>query len=241
MNALEKYPLPQEECDRLLKTILLSALVWLGAGIVLAIIVTCIRTGGFLAGGNPMAWVNDIAATLFPHWTMIALPLAALVLVEGVQAWRMPRSPGFRESTIQIRQGITGEMPRMPVLPMFFLMLLTGFSEELVFRYGLIGLLALLLAFILPDGAAIVISVLLSTAIFTVVHTQYKGAWHMAAVFVLGLVMGVVFVLTGSLLSVAFAHGMYDFGILLAERANMVREDDYFDGKVPVDVLAGMG
>lgn len=240
MDALEKYPLPKEEIGRMLKLLALSAGIWIVAGVALAIIITCIRTGGFLAGGDPLAWAYDIADTLFPHWCMIVLPLVALVLVEGVQAWRMPRSESFRASTYKVRQGITGEMPRCPAVPMFFLMLLTGFSEELVFRYGLIGLFALLLGFVLPEVAATAAAVLLATAIFTVVHTQYKDSFYLAAVFVLGLMMGMAFVLTGSLLSTAFAHGIYNFGILLLERRNMVKEPDYFAGQVPINELEGM-
>ena len=60
----------------------------------------------------------------------------------------------------------------------------------------------------------------------------------MAAVFVMALMMGATYLLTGSLLSVAFTHGMYNFSILLIERWLMVRQDDYFGGKVPVNELA---
>lgn len=238
MNALEKYPLPKEESARLLKAIALSALIWLGVGIVLAVIIACIRTGGFLSGVDPAVWGGDIVAAMSPHWTMVVLPIVALAMVEGVQAWRFPRSESFRASTYKIRQGITGEMPRIPALPMFFLMLLTGFSEELVFRYGLIGLLAMLLAYVLPDPAAAIIALLVASIAFTVVHTQYKDTYVMAAVFVMALMMGATYLLTGSLLSVAFTHGMYNFSILLIERWLMVRQDDYFGGKVPVNELA---
>lgn len=239
MNALEKYPLPKEESSRLLKAIVLSALTWLGVGIALAVIIACIRTGAFLSGIDPTVWGSDIAAAMFPHWTMVVLPIVALATVEGVQAWRFPRSESFRASTYKIRQGITGEMPRIPTLPAFFLMLLTGFSEELAFRYGLIGLLTMLLAYVLPNLAAAIIALLVASIVFTVMHTQYKDTYMIAAVFVMALIMGAAYVLTGSFLSVAFAHGMYNFLILLIERWLMVCQDDYFDGKVPVNELAG--
>lgn len=74
MNALEKYPLPKEESARLLKAIALSALIWLGVGIVLAVIIACIRTGGFLSGVDPAVWGGDIVAAMSPHWTMVVLP-----------------------------------------------------------------------------------------------------------------------------------------------------------------------
>lgn len=57
-------------------------------------------------------------------------------------------------------------------------------------------------------------------------------------VLILGLLLGALYAHTGSYLTLAAAHTLYDFANLLIERRRMTHKPDYFDGKVPDSVMS---
>ena len=54
----------------------------------------------------------------------------------------------------EARRGLNGELPRLPFPALVILMAITGFAEELLYRYAAIGLLTALIGCALPGGIA---------------------------------------------------------------------------------------
>ena len=235
-EAQEKYPLPEEERQALVRAAIASEGLILAAGLVVAIVLS-VAAGGW-AHAFPFGWVADIAATMRPHWSMVALPIAMIALLEGMDTlgWRFSES--YRRAVMDTRQGVTGEMPRMDMGSIVACMAAAGICEELLFRYGLLGVAVLVLQMVLPHAIAAIVAVILVSVAFAAVHVQYRSAWTLAFVTGISCLLGGVYLATGSLLSLMFAHTVYNIANLAIERRKMVREPNYFGGKVPVSALA---
>lgn len=228
----EKYPLPEDEHKALVQNLLVSDVLFLIIGVVLAIALTGLRTGDWLAS-FAFGWFSDYAATFIPTVWMVVVPIALAAIAFIGARLLFPRVESFRNSIISVRQSVNGELPRLPLPQLVGLMLLVGLSEETLFRYGLLGLLLYAFGILVPTPAAQIISLLLSAAIFTLVHNQYNDAWTLGTVFVVGIVLGALYIFTGSLLAVAFTHALYNFIDTLSERHSIMTEPDYYHGKVP--------
>lgn len=95
-------------------------------------------------------------------------------------------------------------------LDLVVLYVAAGFSEELLFRVVLQGLFGILAAAIL----------------FTAAHAAYwRKPMMLVHVFLVGLVMGLLYMYTGSLLLCAIAHAVYNLAVSLLMKA----------GKLPLD------
>lgn len=234
-EALQRYPLPEEEQQALLRASMASEGLILGAGLIVAVVFSVAQSG--LAHALPFGWLTDIAATMKPHWAMLALPIAMLAILEAVD-WLGGRfSERYRQAIMDTRQGVTGELPRMRAGSIVACMAAAGICEELLFRYGLLGLALLGLRMFLPAPIAAIVAVVLVSAAFTAVHVQYRSVWTLSLVAAISCLLGGVYLATGSLLCVMFGHAAYNIAELALERYKMVREPDYFDGKVPVDIM----
>ena len=120
-------------------------------------------------------------------------------------------------------------------------MAITGFVEELLFRYAAIGLVGTLLARILPGAAAMAAALLVSSIAFWFVHGRYRDAGYAVIITALGLAFGALYVASGSLAACAIAHALYDLGVLGIARVKMRREPDYFGGPAPTRVYLDEG
>ena len=232
------YPLPSDERRALVRVVLASDALLVAVGYVLAVILalfdgTC---PGDVPGALLWGWVECLKRALVPDFAMLWLTATLLVLSWGsyLVLWRV--SEGFRSCVYRIRQGMNGELPRLPLVQIAVLMALVGFAEEFAFRFGVLGVLAVLLGPVLPAWLAAALALVVSTALFTVMHSQYHDPWSLGTVCAVGLVLGAAYLLTGSLLAVWTAHSLYDFADTLMERHRMRSEPDYFRGRVPVSV-----
>ena len=239
MKAQEQYPLPPEEQKALVNATILSELLWLAVFWAGATVLHGLSTGDWI-GALALAWMPDLLASLRPHWVMFALPLAMFAMAKGVQLWGQKTSPSFRAAKLKLNQGLNGELPRLRTAHLVLCMCLAGICEELTFRYVLIGYLLLLLSLFLPTAAADAGAVAISALVFWLVHFQYRNFWMGIITFTVGLILGAGYVLSGSLLAVMFAHTAYNIAVVMSDRYEMVRDPDYFGGKVPVSFALDM-
>ena len=237
-NALKTYPLPEGEQQALLKTSLASEGLILVVGIVLAIALSAAEGG--ISHALPFGWLSDLASAMSLHWAMLVLPPAMIVLLEALDALGTRFSKSYRQSVMRTRQGVTGELPRMAMRHIVPCMIAAGICEELLFRYGLLGLAVLVLDKLLPYPAAAALAVALVSLAFWAAHVQYRDAWTSGYVIVMACLLGTVYLATGSLLSMMVAHALYNIADIAIERRKMVREPDYFHGSIPVDIVTRM-
>jgi CAAX protease family protein len=97
----------------------------------------------------------------------------------------------------------------MAAMPGFLLLLLfgAGFGEETFFRGYLFERLRRLLG---PTGAAMVATVVITSALFAAAHLPGQGVTGAEQAAITGLVFGAVYALTGGLPFVMIAHAAFD-------------------------------
>ncbi len=235
-------PLDGEEAWALVLASLLSQAIALGCGIVGAVLLAGATTGDWFAATMGLGWVRGIADSLTalpPLPTVAAGVTAAAVLWMG--AWLNERralsNDEGRAAVFETRRGINGELPRLPLPALVILMAITGFVEELLYRYAAIGLLSALIGFVLPDGIARAIALVASSIAFWFSHGHYRNAGHAVIVTVIGLALGAAYLISGSLAVAAIAHALYDLAVLATARMQMRRDPGYFGGSLPPDRL----
>ena len=234
-------PLDTDEAWVLVFASLLSQVISLAVGVVGSMLLAGIATGDWMAATLGFGWLRGIAAAL----TVLA-PLPAVAWGAGIASLtlaathlnerRALASEEGRAAVHKTRRGINGELPRLPVLVLVPLMAITGFVEELLYRYVVIGLASALLAHILPDAAAMAAALLASSIAFWFVHGCYRDAGYAVIITALGLAFGTLYVASGSLAACAVAHTLYNLGVLGIARIKMSREPDYFGGPAPTRV-----
>lgn len=231
-----------EEVLALAFSTLLSQLVFLLVSFfALAIADVLIAGNGFssLATGG---WASPVLNSLLAQPPLATLGIAcasgfALFLYAVWSERRGLRDKGTRREIMASRQGVAGEMPRLPLPLTIVLMAIVGFSEELLFRFLLLGALFALLDPLCGFIPAACVSVAISSVAFCLAHVVNNGFGAVATWLLLGLVLGAVFVVAESLAAVAAAHMLYNVAVLLTERIEMRRDPDYFGGPIPTRVL----
>lgn len=239
-KAREKFPLPQEEEGRLTQVLVGSVLATTVAAIICTIVLCCLRGEDLwqaVTNGWARAWADALAIG-WPWSLACAIALAALMFAidraaEGL-AWRTAKG---REEVLEVRRGLSGEIARLPLGKIAPLMLGVGCAEEVGFRFAVIGVVMVVAEPVLGFAGAAIIAVIASTAVFTLMHTQYHCLYANLVVTTIGLLLGTFYVLTGMLAAVALAHALYDFGITAFEARRMARDPDYFQGEAPVNAV----
>jgi membrane protease YdiL (CAAX protease family) len=239
LNAEQKYPLPARERRLLAQNLLANDLIFLVLGGLLFSLAIGVSTGDW-AGAFGRRAVSTLAERLSGFsWLAVAGPLAVIAVLEtGERIFRRHSEDFDHNDMLEIRQGINGELPRLGLGTMLLLMVVVGLAEELLFRVGIIDLARALFGLVWDGPVVTAAAVALSAVVFAVVHGQYGQTWAKATVLILGLLLGALYVHTGSYLTLAAAHALYDFANLLIERRRMTREPDYFGGKAPDSVMS---
>ncbi|MGN0301967.1 MAG: lysostaphin resistance A-like protein [Anaerotardibacter sp.] len=237
-KASELYPLPEEEKKELVKATLLSEGIIAVGGVIGAIILAFATTGDFIEA--LWLWLPQIASTLTLHWVAPVLCFLMIGVVFVIDSLGTKNSASYRKAKLELAQSLNGELPRLSNRDVIICMTLAGICEELLFRYVLIGLLMVLFGLILSPTLAAVLSVVVSAVIFWSVHAQYRDPWSISLALCGGLILGAGYVLSGSLLSCMIAHAIYNIAVLLIERSSMVKDPNYFGGKVPTTLLLDM-
>lgn len=238
-----KYPLSERELKVLTDNITLSASFILVGGMILAFIFTGIESGNWFWAFMQFGWANEVlGALLGPHFAsglLCALIVGACMLGFGQLAETIAlRTKGaLREEVYRLRQDLSGEIPRLPASTLFAILPISAFSEELLFRYGVIGILFIFFPDWMGFQAALVLAVVISSLIFMLVHEQYRSPYSMGIVFVLGCALAGVYLYSGSIIASAICHAFYNLSDVFLERRQMMRDPDYFAGKIPDNIV----
>jgi membrane protease YdiL (CAAX protease family) len=233
MTARETYPLPAEEERELIRSTVISEAVLLGIGIVFAVMMSCLD-GGPRHAFLELGVLRDLAAVCKPHWIMAVLPAVMLAVLYLIDTWAMQHNGEYVEAAIRERQGMTGELPRLSMVAIVPCMAVGAIAEELVFRYGILGILIILVGYVVPGPVAASVAVFVSAIMFWYMHARNRDPWNTAVVLINAILWGSAYVFTGSLLSCIVAQAVYNIGELAFERVKMTSEPDYFRGCVPV-------
>lgn len=234
-------PVDLDEAAALVINLLISQLVIVVAGCAGSVVLAGVTSGDWAGAALGFGWLRSIADSLCALSAAQSLVLAALlgaVFCVAAYFWeRRAFAKGKRAEVVSLRRGINGELPRLLIVLWIVLMTLAGFAEELLFRFALLGLAIELLAGVLPDVAAAVAAVVVSSLLFWIAHVRYRSLASTVATLLLGVALGAAFLATGSLAVAAGAHALYNVGVLAIARFRMNRDPDYFAGPAPKRVL----
>lgn len=241
----KRYPLDPAEERTLALDLVLTQLILLALGAAGSFVVGLVEAGsidGALSGGF---WWRSVLASLAsrpPGETAASalLLLAVLLAVGGVGERLAWNTMGGRRSIVESRRGVNGEIARMRVPVFVVLMCVSGFAEELLFRYVLAGGVASALELVVPRGAATLVALAVSCIAFWLVHERYRDPFTTTLTLALGLALGLAYLFSDSLAVVFLAHAAYDVADLVAERVKMRLEDDYFHGPAPARAILDM-
>ncbi len=172
---------------------------WSSLGVVLAV---------WLWAGRTPETLGLLPASDLRFWIGCGLVLAVVAALVW-QERRLRRRPEAREQLRHQCQSVRDMLPqtRQELRAFSQLSITAGICEEIVYRGYLMWLFGLWFA---GSSAGTWLAVLGSTIIFTLGHS-YQGASNMVRVFLLGLVMAALYVLTGSLWAPIFLHAAIDF------------------------------
>lgn len=235
-------PLELEEKKRLLLHLPLVQLLLLVIGTVGAVIATGFASGDWSATIFNFLWAQHLAESFTKLSLGLSIGLGVgfvvlLLVLVGIFGKIAENSDSARKAMLEQRQGINGEMIRLPSLFLAGLCVLVGLAEELLYRYAIFGLLFGLLDSVLPYSVIAFIALLVSVFVFTWSHFRYRNVFTVLGMVISALTLGIGFLVTESLLVVAISHALYDFVGLMAERSEMKRNPDFFGGSVPTRLL----
>lgn len=138
------------------------------------------------------------------------------------------------------RQSPMGVIFQLPIWMQIVFFALTGIGEEVLFR---LGVMSLLMSASLMMGTDIIVAALLalpvSSSLFALAHAGSYRIGEMAIVFVYGCVLGISWLVSGSLLVPIAAHALYDLTASLTQLPSMRKNAQaYFFGKRPNAMLS---
>ena len=147
-------------------------------------------------------------------WLPALQGLAFGGLLIGAAATIFRLFPGFLEKTTRLQAKMAGLFTRKPNLPVFvWIALCAGIGEEAAFRAGLLTLTG--------DAVGIPAAIVISALAFALIHLAKPLIT--GAIVVIGLVFGLVYWWTGSLLTVMIGHAVYDIWALQTLHRELLR------------------
>lgn len=162
-----------------------------------------LQAGLFTGLGLALWWFSGREPSQFlsaaPHEWYRGIALGALL--SAVAAFSFYSFPKITDKLVRF-QGKTYAFLKnpLPIWAIVWISICAGVSEEALFRAGLQTLLG--------DYVGTVAAILISSAIFALVHMAKPVV--ASIIFVIGVLFGVVYAETGSLLTVMLAHAIYD-------------------------------
>ena len=187
--------LDPQEALTLTANLVISQLILLAVGCVGAVVLAGLSSGDWGAAVLGFAWVGLIgqsltALDLIPTLAAGCGLAAAFTIVAYLFEKRALSTEKGRQSIMRTRQGVNGELARLPFPALVALMALTGFSEELLFRFALMGIVAHLVALALPAPAAALIALFVASIAFWFSHVRYRDLATTVLTRGLALVLG---------------------------------------------------
>lgn len=144
---------------------LMSQALFLALALVGLLVLEGLSTGNWFYAIVKFGWIASLSASV-QIWPLSQTLLAGSLLGIGIYLLvnltekRAAKNEEIRENIIKSRQGLHGELPRLPIVVILILMSITGICEELLFRYVLIGLVLQLLSSLIGPIVASVIAVI---------------------------------------------------------------------------------
>lgn len=166
---------------------MLSSVVMLAFGIGIAALCT------FFVNGFSL----NIKLSLDAVWLGTALGVAVFALVYVATRYLEPIIPSLRSISIEL-QSMFGHFNWAMIV---LISIMAGVSEELLFR----GVLQSLLV----DATSPLIGIVISSAVFGALHCLSRT--YVVLAFLVSLLIGAVFYVTGDLITVMVLHAVYDF------------------------------
>ncbi len=182
--------------------------------------------------------VPSYLLTVIPVGIVVAFVFLAILLICSKIGERF--SAAYQNSMRALRQGLNGELVRLPMRSVIPCMLLTGFAEELCFRFVLLNLAIAFFSLFVSSLGAQVIALIVVTLAFWLMHEQYRDPFSSLITICGGLLLGATYLITGWVLASMIAHALYNILEIAYEQRCVVKEKDYFSGKVPVDIITTM-
>ena len=239
---MKPAPLDSQEAWVLTANLLISQLILLAIGIAGSIALAGLASGDWMDATFGFDWADTIwhsldALSLAPTLTVGCALAASFTAIAYLSERRALSTDRGRQSVLRTRQGINGELARLPLPLIVVLMALTGFSEELLFRFALVGIVEELLSPILPGFAGATVALLASSVAFWLSHVRYRDLVTTVLTLALAFVLGGAFLVSGSLAVVAAAHTLYDISVLVIARIQMTNDPGYFGGPAPTRAM----
>lgn len=177
----------------------------------------------------------------------MSILIASLSIMCGNAAllsyYQRKRQQNYYANKTEQKQGIYGEFIIMPSFQSFVYMILTGISEEMLFRYGL---LTIILSFVLSFGANMTIgifsAIILSSVLFSIAHIgSYKNISEFIVLSLMGVLLGIVFIVTNNIIIPITIHALYDFIVIAISKRNMNKNQHiFFGGLKPIQKITNM-
>lgn len=209
--------------------------------VLLAYLIVALKTGNPIACLLDGSWLTFLLdqCTLPPQWWCAPLVMIGIYIAVNLIARLV--YPNYKRDELDLRQGLNGELILLPVSFLATLIPLTNIFEETVFRGCLIPLLTMgAMALGLNSTTSALVAVAGSTLVFWLVHWQYRNKLSVAMTLVGGATLGIIYVISQSVLVCIIAHVAYNWFVLYFER--MIARDDpnYFGGKQPTHYVSDL-
>jgi membrane protease YdiL (CAAX protease family) len=169
-----------------------------------------------------LGWFGSIMGLQAPTMLWLFAPISLLlVLAVYAQVFYIRVVARTAEGRTQLRQSMSGPLHMLPRTPkergLWILLSLTaGFCEELLYR----GFMPAYLAHIFP-GVPLLIAIIIAAVLFGVGHI-YQKLTGVLGTGVMGLVFGLLYFFTGSLLLPMIVHALFDMRLLFVDVSGIV-------------------
>jgi membrane protease YdiL (CAAX protease family) len=168
------------------------------------------RPAGGGRGVFRLSWHRPARQALWAGSALLAIYAVFLLFVVAITIVVL-YYPELEKDDLARRIEFLKLMPANSTLEILLLLIPVAIEEELLFR-------GLLIPYLHRVGCTWTVAILISTAVFAVLHFN-QGWLGIIQVFGVGAVLGTCFVLTRSLLAVVLAHFVFDFLQLQLARA----------------------
>ncbi|MGI6105043.1 MAG: CPBP family intramembrane glutamic endopeptidase [Raoultibacter sp.] len=239
-EELRKLALSAEEKRLIIMTTFGSGALLAVIALVLLLLLCSLIEGNLFNVLVSFSWLSFIVERCYfvEYWYLYPILFTALFI--SLMRIYERLVPGYTDMLITLRQGVNGELIRMPFWYYLCSMGFTNFFEELLFRVGLIGLLQYIVAFFLDPLSSSGVALVLSSILFWYIHASYRTVGGALSTIPMALALGWIYLYTGSLLVVFITHLFYNLVVMYLERYQMKRDRNYFRGKVPSTILTDM-
>lgn len=157
----------------------------------------------FLILEQPLAFTSELLRIQFPR--EIIDTFAAILLT--VTPWYLCIQKGFVETS---KCDVEEQLNLLGKTKFAIIYLLNAFSEELLLRVALLGLLS--------RTMDIKNAILISAILFALAHSRYRKSWKsMLLIIWLGIVLGNLYISTGSIVTVMVAHFSHNMLVLIPQ------------------------